>query len=997
MVACSGGDFMNKAAIRRYLLSSCASFVTIGLALCSVNREAYAQAATAYTTLNYGTTGTFLTGIRGNSIVGNYVVPGTTATGGLLYNMSSGQWSAMPVATANGVNYPDAIGSSPYGPSFGNQGGVLRTVGSYMTAASSPYDLSYLYDAAAAPGQQLTGLAYPSAPGNPTLYTIAHSTFGDQVVGNYDTRLATGNAMIYTISTGTYATNNKPGAVSTTVYGVYGDMLAGGYANVGPGGGIGFEHGYLYNQATGTWATYDHPEAIITHLEGITGAGRSGEYNMVADWVTPDGVAHAGVLHVDALGIPTWYEINIPGATLVSSNSAYGDTVVGIYLMPGSSTPNGYVATIPGIYNPIRNTGTLTFGTDNAAALSGRKGDDIVNSGTIQASGTVGVGIRGETYGVLTNTGTVSATGIGGAAVEMHGLYGTLLNYGTLQAPAVADALRTGADSYGSVIVNTGIIDGRIAATLGPQTRFENSGWIGSTGTGVPMTHHINGLYSQTSQGTLSLRVGANGTDGLEVTGVARLAGTLAVPFQTSTLQNSYSLVTATEGMTGAFDTLATAGLPSYVSAALAYTSNRVGLNLTSQMAELPGLSANQSSVGGAVDRAFNSGATANPVNPTAVALSSLYAFDGAQLGAALGTLSGEAYASETSVLINDGLFTRQAVLGRLRQLTYGGAGGPVAALGASGEALAYAADPKGAANSPAAASIAKAGTAPLAAPDRTPGLAMWAQAYGSWGNYDGNANAASVSTSLGGIIAGFDKRIGANSYLGVALGYSQSNTTIGALGSSARADSGLVSAYAGTSFGAWNVRGGMSYTLSQVDASRTVVTSTFNDTAKGDYNAGLFQMFGEIGYAMAMGNVAIEPFGGLAWANLNTQNVTENAIALGLTGGGTSSNVGFTTLGLRVATDLALSNGMVLVPHASVAWKYAFGDVTPSATLAFAGIGGTAFSVQGVPLATNAMLIDVGASLKVSDDVKVGLSYVGELATDVRQNAVKGNLTWTF
>jgi hypothetical protein len=477
---------MNKTTVRRRLLASCAYSCLVGFAL-GPGGVAWAQTATSYTTLNFGTTGTFLTGIRGDSIVGNYVVPGTTETGGLLYNIPSGQWSPMPVTTANGVNYPGAIGSSPYGPSFGNIGGVLRTVGSYVTAASSPYDLSYLYDAAQAPNQQITPLAYPGTKQNPTLFTIAHSTFGDTVVGDYDSRLATGNAMIYSISTGAYATNNKPGAVSTTAYGVYGDMIAGGYANVGPGGGgIGFEHGYLYNQTTGVWSTYDHPGAIITHLEGITGAGRSGEYNMVADWTTPDGAVHAGVLHVNAAGVPTWYDINIPGATLVSSNSAYGDKVVGIYLTPGSTAPNGYVATLPGLYNPISNTGALSSNAVNAAVLSGRKGDDIVNSGSVQVSGSGGIGIRGETYGVLTNSGSVVATGVVGAAVEMHGLYGTLLNSGTLQAPAVADALRTAPDSYGSVIVNTGVIDGRIAATAVREQRLDRRHRHGRSGDRSP-------------------------------------------------------------------------------------------------------------------------------------------------------------------------------------------------------------------------------------------------------------------------------------------------------------------------------------------------------------------------------------------------------------------------------------------------------------------------------------------------------------------------------
>jgi outer membrane autotransporter protein len=984
---------MKNAKIRARHFATCACSSVVGLAVCGPGAGARADAPTAYTTLNFGTTGTFLTGIRGSNIVGNYVVPGTTETGGLLYNTVSGQWSAMPVATANGVNYPDAIGSSPYGPSFGDPGGVLRTVGSYLTTASSPYDLSYLYDAAAAPSQQLTPLAYPNAPGNPTLYTIAHSTFGDTVVGNYDTRLVTGNAMIYTISTGAYATNNKPGAVSTTAYGVYGDMIAGGYANVGVGGGIGFEHGYLYNETTGAWSTYDHPGAIITHLEGITGGGRSGEYNMVADWVTPDGAVHAGVLHVNALGVPSWYDINIPGATLVSSNSAYGDTVVGIYLLPGSTAPNGYVATIPGIYDPIRNAGALTSSVSNAAVLSGRKGDDIVNSGSIQVSGAGGIGIRGETYGVLTNSGTVVATGIVGAAVEMHGLYGTLLNSGTLQAPAVADALRTAPDSFGSVIVNTGIIDGRIAATAGPQKRFENSGWIGVTGAGVPVTDLISGVYVQTAAGTLSLRVGPSGNDALGVTGSAQLAGALAVPFQTAALVNSYSLVRASDGVTGAFGALTTSGLPDYVSAALAYSDTDVTLDLTSRMAQQAGLTGNQAAVGGAVDVAFNTGATATPGNPTSAALSSLYSLSGTQLGAALGALSGEIHASERSALMNDGQFTRQAILGRLRQLAYDGAAGPVGALG-YGDALSYSADLSATASS---AAIAKAARAPPPGYDSAQGYAAWAQAYGSWGGFDGNGNASGLSTSLGGVVAGVDKRIDPSTHVGAAFGYSHSTSSVSALDSSAQADSGLIAAYAGKSFGAWNLRGGVSYSFSQVDSSRYVLLPGLSDNAHGQYNAGLTQVFDEIGYGMALQNVAVEPFAGLAWAHLNTDGFSEQATAVGLTANGSDADVGYSTLGLRAATDFVLPSGMVFTPRASAAWQYAFGDVTPIATLGFSGISGSLFSVAGVPLATQSALVDVGADLRITAALKVSVSYTGQFARDAQQNAVKGVVALSF
>src|SRR5882724_6309997 len=64
------------------------------LALSSI--AAPAGSPLAYTTLNFGTSGTLLTGIRGNNIVAFYMIPGTTETGGLLYNISTGIWTPFP-------------------------------------------------------------------------------------------------------------------------------------------------------------------------------------------------------------------------------------------------------------------------------------------------------------------------------------------------------------------------------------------------------------------------------------------------------------------------------------------------------------------------------------------------------------------------------------------------------------------------------------------------------------------------------------------------------------------------------------------------------------------------------------------------------------------------------------------------------------------------------------------------------------------------------------
>lgn len=959
----------------------------LGLCLC-VQAAGAAEPGFTYETLQFNGGSTFFTGIHANIITGNYVIPGTPNTGGLLYNTSTKTWSAFPYATANGSNYPGAVISSPYGPGFGSQNGILRAVGSYQTTAS-PYDIGYLYDAAAAPGRQLTSLQYPSAAGSRTLFTIAHSTFGNQVVGNYDTQLATGNAFIYDIRTGTYTTNNKPGAISTTAYGIWGDKISGGYFDAAPGGGLAPEQGYIYDKVTGTFTSYSHPGAVATHFEGIVGAGRADEYNIVADWITADGTVHPAVMHVAADGTVTWYEIEIPGG-IVSSNSAYGDQVVGV--IQNGTVTTSYIATIPGIYNPIRNAGQISSSAADSAALSGRKGDDIVNSGVISVSGKNGVGIQNNTYGVITNTGTVTASGVAGAAVVMQGEYGTLLNSGVLQASLHADALRTNPTSYGTQIVNTGVIDGRIAATAGADKRFENSGWIGVSGTGAPVTHLFTGTFVQTSAGTLSLRVGPAGADAFDVMGVARLAGTLQVPFLLPTLSNSFTLLAATDGYTGTFGTLSTPGLSPYLSPSLSYGSRSVVLNLTSQIARQSGLNGNQTAVATAVDSTFNSGAAAQAGQAPAAVLTSLYGVSAQQLPLALSSLSGEAYASQQSVMVGDSLYSRDAVMSRLRQGAYSGTAGPLSALAYGGPALASAPAPGSASEA-----LAYATKAPGSAPASAGTTTVWAQGFGGWTNYDGSRSAYGVDSTIGGVMTGADIQVG-NWRVGAALGYSQSGASVADLNASNTVNSMLVGLYGGTSFGAVSLRLGGTYAFNQVDGSRTVALPGVLEMADAQYDGGTGQLFAEVGYGFALQGIAIEPFAGIAYVHLNTDGFTESgAPGAGLTVGSASSNVGYTTLGLRAATLFALGNGMSLAPHASAAWQYAFGDTTPTSQVALTALPSAAFTVSGVPLAENTALVEAGIDLLISPQARIGASYVGQFADSVTVNAFSANVTWRF
>jgi hypothetical protein len=157
-------------------------------------------------------------------------LPSAAGDGGLLYTLPALTPAPYPTATSSGINLTGATTATPYGPSFGSASGILRVVGSYKTTTSNNGNLGYLFDGANAPGQQLTTLV-----GNPSAFnTIAHSNFGNQVVGNWDTaNLAPGNAFLYDIPSGTMTTINRPGAFSTTAYGVYGNRIAGGEPRAG--------------------------------------------------------------------------------------------------------------------------------------------------------------------------------------------------------------------------------------------------------------------------------------------------------------------------------------------------------------------------------------------------------------------------------------------------------------------------------------------------------------------------------------------------------------------------------------------------------------------------------------------------------------------------------------------------------------------------------------------------------------------------------------------
>jgi outer membrane autotransporter protein len=61
------------------------------------------------------------------------------------------------------------------------------------------------------------------------------------------------------------------------------------------------------------------------------------------------------------------------------------------------------------------------------------------------------------------------------------------------------------------------------------------------------------------------------------------------------------------------------------------------------------------------------------------------------------------------------------------------------------------------------------------------PSLTFWTSAFGAWGDFDGNKNAASADRNLGGFVSGMDARVAGSWRAGLATGASFSDISVDA------------------------------------------------------------------------------------------------------------------------------------------------------------------------------------------------------------------------
>lgn len=510
------------------------------------------------------------------------------------------------------------------------------------------------------------------------------------------------------------------------------------------------------------------------------------------------------------------------------------------------------------------------------------------------------------------------------------------------------------------------------SATVKPGGRIEPGNSVG--------TLRINGNFSMDAGSVYRAEINGTTSDLIEVGGTANiLSRTIEIVRDKDSTSpilpgTRYTLITAAGGLTGGTPKHAIADFP-FLNLTLSSDANNAYLTLSRNSGAFAELASTRNEK--ALANALDAAGAASPLWQQVVGAGE------AQARAAFTSLGSAAiHANAAGVLSAQSRYLRDAVIDRARQgFTLGAAlapGSSVMSFAPGTSSTAYASD--------TASPFHKAPLPMLAA---APAFAMWAQGLGSWGSLKGDRNAPRTDHTLGGIISGLDVTFDGMWRVGLAGGYTRSSFDTPGLAASGSSDSYHVALYGGGQIGAWGLRAGASYSWNGLTTSRRVVAVNLASLERGDNSPKTTQLFGEVGHSFAFAGGALEPFANLAYVRVDGD-ISERGVAA--TTGSMQLDTTYTTFGLRGV--VALTDR--LTARGTLAWRHAFGDITPLAKLAFHS-GGPEFALAGSPIARDALVTEAGLDFAIAPNASLGVAWTSQFAEASRDNTLKGNLRWSF
>ena len=547
-------------------------------------------------------------------------------------------------------------------------------------------------------------------------------------------------------------------------------------------------------------------------------------------------------------------------------------------------------------------------------------------------------------------TGTLIFTGNNSYSGSTTVAGGTLEIDGSLASSPVTVA-------SGATLRGTGTIGASVASSVAIQSG--GTLFPGSVLNSTPSTININGKLTFDAGSQFLTRLVPGGqSDSVSANQVSLLGGTVAFVTATGTYLpgTRYTIVTAANGVSGAFSNVTTASgssLPELLAANLNYDPTHVFLNLKSNFVS-GAQTRNQLNVAGAIDAAGNAGGyNANG----ATLLTNLLLNTKASSAAAFDALSGEGVTGvqQTAFGASD-LFMTTVMAQAMNPSDYQSQGRSAMSVGKSG-------------------------------PSAEPNGRMWASGFGAGASLsgEGQIGSASLATHTGGFAGGVDYNVTPDSTIGIAGGFSTSGFSVRDRATSGSLEGAHVGLYGVTNNGPLYVAGTVDY--AHFSNKTTCFTGLgMNETSKAAFTSEAVSGRIEAGWKYSVAGTNVTPFVALQAANLWSWSFTETsttpAAAPGISGlhfnaGSVTSVPSF--LGLQLDNKVVLTDGMVFKPFVRIAWKHEFSpDRRSSASLI--ALPAT-FTVDGARAARDAARVNAGFNLDITRNMGMFARFDGEFS----------------
>lgn len=495
----------------------------------------------------------------------------------------------------------------------------------------------------------------------------------------------------------------------------------------------------------------------------------------------------------------------------------------------------------------------------------------------------------------------------------------------------------TGDSSYtGPTSVNGGTlaVNGSIASpvTVNSGGTLGGNGTVGSTTVGNGGTLAPgNSIGQLTVNGDLAFAPGsiyevevnaAGAADRIDATGAVTIASTANVAVLAEngnySPRTDYVILTGATGVTGTFGSV-TSDL-AFLDPLLRYSPNSVTLSLYRNDIDFADIAVGFNQVG--VAAAVQALGIDNPLYEAVLVQNA------ATAQASFADLSGEILASTISGLTDDSRHLRNALMG-------------------------------------------------MQAPVES-GAFVWGSAFGGWGDFDANRGNFAMDADHKGLVAGIG--FGGNGFAAaLSAGIGSSDFDFGGRSDRADVESKYLAAHATYGAGA-GLRGtiGVSYAWHDIDTNRGIGGAPLAQTLTSTRDADTLQIFGEIGYDIVTGGMALTPFARLAHVDTGSDAFAETGGSAALAVGKADQKTTFLSLGARAQFNAGQPG---FQPYVSAAWNRAFDDRGALIVSRFVA-GGPAFGVIGTVIPKNSAEVEAGFEF-TTGSFRLGAAYTGTLASD--------------